>query len=596
MQEQWERRLARHKDELEWLFMELYNDRAALDALEAEMFAAYAGRSAELRALDADREKDPDWYRRGSMQGMTMYTDLFAGNLKKLVKKLPYLQQQGITYLHLMPLLKMPHPHNDGGYAVEDFDTVDPSLGTNADLAALTKQLRMAGISLCLDFVMNHTADTHRWALRAKAGDPVYQNYYCCYPDRTIPDQYEQTVPQVFPNTAPGNFTWNEEMQRWVLTTFHPYQWDLNYRNPAVLVEMVKSMLNLANLGVEVLRIDAVPYIWKTLGTTCRNLPQVHTIVRMVRMILECVCPAVIIKGEVVMAPRELAAYYGTPAKPECHMLYNVSVMVNLWAALATRDTRLLKAQLDALNDLPEHCWFINYLRCHDDIGWGLDEDEERRLGIDPQRHKEYLYRFYDGEYPGSWARGELYNYDPSTGDARSCGTTASLCGVETAVEHKSNTAMDLAVKRILLLHSAASFCKGTLMLNSGDEIGQLNGWDYKDDPNRADDSRNLHRTVFNWRKAALRRRPGTLQNRIWQGLAELRTLRIGPCFGPDAGVTTWGGDNPAILAMVRRGGTHRLTGLFNFSEQPQTVHLDSPALLGVDAAITLAPYESKFL
>ncbi len=313
MQEQWEHRLARHKDELEWLFMELYNDRAALDALEAEMFAAYAGRSAELRALDADREKDPDWYRRGSMQGMTMYTDLFAGNLKKLVKKLAYLQQQGVTYLHLMPLLKMPHPYNDGGYAVEDFDTVDPSLGTNADLAALTKQLRMAGISLCLDFVMNHTADTHPWALRAKAGDPVYQNYYCCYPDRTIPDLYEQTVPQVFPNTAPGNFTWNEEMQRWVLTTFHPYQWDLNYRNPAVLVEMVKSMLNLANLGVEVLRIDAVPYIWKTLGTTCRNLLQVHTIVRMVRMILECVCPAVIIKGEVVMAPRELAAYPALP-------------------------------------------------------------------------------------------------------------------------------------------------------------------------------------------------------------------------------------------------------------------------------------------
>ena len=342
-------RFAHHKDELEWLFMELYHNREGLEVLEREMAEAYNARSAELKALDKARSADPEWYKRGNMFGMTMYTDLFAGNLKELAKKLPYLKEQKLTYLHLMPLLQMPHPHNDGGYAVEDFDTVDPALGTNKDLENLTRELRKAGISLCLDFVMNHTASTHRWAMEAKAGDPWFQAYYHLYEDRTIPDQYEQTVPQVFPNTAPGNFTWCEEMHKWVLTTFHDYQWDLNYANPAVFVDMTKSILHLANLGVEVFRIDAVPYIWKQLGTTCRNLPQVHTIVRMLRMVLECVCPAVILKGEVVMAPKELAAYFGTPEKPECHMLYNVSTMVNLWGALASRDTRLLKAQLDAI-------------------------------------------------------------------------------------------------------------------------------------------------------------------------------------------------------------------------------------------------------
>lgn len=373
-------RFAKHKDELEWLFMELYHNREGLEVLEREMAEAYNARSAELKALDKARSADPDWYKRGNMFGMTMYTDLFAGNLKELAKKLPYLKEQKLTYLHLMPLLQMPHPHNDGGYAVEDFDTVDPALGTNKDLEDLTGELRKAGISLCLDFVMNHTASTHRWAMAAKAGDPWFQAYYHLYDDRTIPDQYEQTVPQVFPNTAPGNFTWCEEMHKWVLTTFHDYQWDLNYANPAVFVDMTKSILHLANLGVEVFRIDAVPYIWKQLGTTCRNLPQVHTIVRMLRMVLECVCPAVILKGEVVMAPKELAAYFGTPEKPECHMLYNVSTMVNLWGALASRDTRLLKAQLDALHALPDNCWFVNYLRCHDDIGWGLDEAVETGL------------------------------------------------------------------------------------------------------------------------------------------------------------------------------------------------------------------------
>ena len=414
--QEFESRFAKHKDELEWLFMELYHNREGLEVLEREMAEAYNARSAELKALDKARSADPEWYKRGNMFGMTMYTDLFAGNLKELAKKLPYLKEQKLTYLHLMPLLQMPHPHNDGGYAVEDFDTVDPALGTNKDLENLTRELRKAGISLCLDFVMNHTASTHRWAMAAKAGDPWFQAYYHLYEDRTIPDQYEQTVPQVFPNTAPGNFTWCEEMHKWVLTTFHDYQWDLNYANPAVFVDMTKSILHLANLGVEVFRIDAVPYIWKQLGTTCRNLPQVHTIVRMLRMVLECVCPAVILKGEVVMAPKELAAYFGTPEKPECHMLYNVSTMVNLWGALASRDTRLLKAQLDALHALPDNCWFVNYLRCHDDIGWGLDEAVENKLGIDPQKHKEYLYHFYEGNFPGSWAKGELYNYDPATG------------------------------------------------------------------------------------------------------------------------------------------------------------------------------------
>lgn len=597
-------RLAARRPELEWLFMELYDDRDALGELEGAMAEAYMARDEELRALDIAREADPGWYRRGDMFGMTMYTDLFAGDLEKLAKKLPYLKSQGLTYLHLMPLLKMPHPHNDGGYAVEDFNTVDPALGTNADLAALTKKLRAAGISLCLDFVMNHTASSHAWAQAARAGDARYQAYYHCFDDRTVPDAYERTVPQVFPNTAPGNFTWCEEMGKWVLTTFHPYQWDLNYRNPAVLVEMVKSMLALANLGVEVLRIDAVPYIWKELGTNCRNLPQVHTIVRMIRLVLETVCPAVILKGEVVMAPRELAAYFGTPDKPECHILYSVSTMVNLWSALASRDVRLLKAQLDALNALGPQCWFVNYLRCHDDIGWGLDEDAERRLGIDPQQHKEYLYHFYEGRFPGSWAAGEVYNYDPVTRDARSCGTTASLCGVERALEQGDGAALKTALRRDLLMHGAMMFIQGFPMLNSGDEIAQLNGWGYHDDPDLAEDSRNLHRTAFDWDKAALRGRPGTVQNVLWKGLADLRALRADPCFAPGTWFSTWDTHDDGVLGMIRRGENRTLVGLFNFTGERRHVWLDAirgavhdldgtPANVG---DLWLHPYEQRVL
>ena len=585
-------RFAKHKDELEWLFMELYHNREGLEVLEREMAEAYNARSAELKALDKARSADPEWYKRGNMFGMTMYTDLFAGNLKELAKKLPYLKEQKLTYLHLMPLLQMPHPHNDGGYAVEDFDTVDPALGTNKDLENLTRELRKAGISLCLDFVMNHTASTHRWAMAAKAGDPWFQAYYHLYDDRTIPDQYEQTVPQVFPNTAPGNFTWCEEMHKWVLTTFHDYQWDLNYANPAVFVDMTKSILHLANLGVEVFRIDAVPYIWKQLGTTCRNLPQVHTIVRMLRMVLECVCPAVILKGEVVMAPKELAAYFGTPEKPECHMLYNVSIMVNLWSALASGDVRLLKDQLDKLNALPENCWFVNYLRCHDDIGWGLDEPVEESLGIDPLKHKEFLYHFYEGSVPGSWAMGELYNYDEASKDARSCGTTASLCGVERALITHDKPLLDISMKRDLMMHSALSFLRGFPMLSCGDEIVQLNGWEYKEDPDRVEDSRNLHRSPFNWENAAKRKRAGTLQKQMWDGLKSIREMRDDSAFTPEAWVTTWDTHNDAVLAVVRHVEGRTVLGLFNFSSARQSAHLDSDGDITLPAEVALEPYQ----
>ena len=589
-------RLARHSAELDWLFMELYNDRSALEDLKAAMADAYAARPDDLKDLDAKRESDPDWYKRGDMFGMTMYTDLFAGDLKKLARRIPYLKEQKLTYLHLMPLLQMPHPQNDGGYAVEDFDNVDPSLGTNEDLAALTAKLRKAGISLCLDFVMNHTASSHRWAKAAQAGDPEYQDYYFCYDDRTIPDQYDAVVPQVFPGSAPGNFSWNEQMGKWVMTQFYPFQWDLNYRNPKVLIAMLSSALHLANLGVEVLRIDAVPYIWKVLGTNCRNLPEVHTIVRMLRIALECVCPAVILKGEVVMAPKELAAYFGTPEAPECHMLYNVSIMVNLWSALASQDVRLLKTQIDKLNALPENCWFVNYLRCHDDIGWGLDEDVEKELDIDPLKHKEFLYHFYEGCVPGSWAMGELYNYDPATSDARSCGTTASLCGVEKALITHDKPMLEKSVERDLLMHRAMSFLRGFPMLNCGDEIGQLNGWDYKEDPERVADSRNLHRSKFDWGKAELREKSGTLQNQLWEGMEGLREMRDDPCFAPDAWVTTWDTHNDAVLGVVRQSGEHTLVGLFNFSDARQDVWLDGADGLMPRNGAELAPYEARLV
>ena len=577
----WEKRLEGFWDELKWLYFELYPGREdQFEALCGIIRQRGEERSADLKALDAKRLADPDWYKRNDMVGMMMYTDAFAGTLKGVKKKLGYIEECGVNYIHLMPLLDSPRVRNDGGYAVSDFRKVKPELGTMEDLSELAAECHRRGISVCLDFVMNHTSDEHEWALWARNGKKEYQDRYFFYDTYEIPEQFEKTCPQVFPTTAPGNFTWLEDVKKYVMTTFYPYQWDLNYWNPAVFVEMTDNLLNLTNRGIDIIRIDAVPYIWKQLGTNCRNLPQVHTIVRMLRMICETVCPGVLLLGEVVMEPEKVVPYFGTVEKPECHMLYNVTTMATTWHTAAVSDVSLLKRQMDIIDALPRQYVFLNYLRCHDDIGWGLDYGWLRGQGLEEVAHKRYLNDYFTGKYPGSDSRGELYNDDPRLGDARLCGTTASLCGLEAAMERKDPEGERRAADRDLMLHGFMLTLSGIPMLYSGDEIGQLNDYRYKEDPKKAADSRYVHRGAFDWKKAGRRKEKGTVENRIFTGLKRLLTLRGSQnVFLNAAAVSTRETYDPSVLCLVRELDGEKLIGLFNFSSQGKTAWINEDGM-----------------
>ena len=401
-------RLARHHDELRWLYMELYDNDSMFAELCDRMRQYDLERDTELKARDKSRESDREWYKQNDMLGMMFYIDNFAGNMKGVESRLDYIRQCNVNYIHLMPFLDTTEGRSDGGYAVSDFRRVQEKLGSMEDLESLTSACHKKGINVCMDFVMNHTSEDHEWAKKARQGDGEYMSRYFFFDNGWEPALYEKTVPQVFPTTAPGNFTWLEDAGHFVMTSFYPYQWDLNYRNPRVFNEMMYNFLYLANRGVDIIRIDAVPYIWKELNTSCRNLPQVHTIVRMMRMISEIVCPSVLLLGEVVMEPEKVAPYFGTVEKPECHMLYNVTTMATTWHTVATRDVRLLKRQLDIVNSLPKEYVFLNYLRCHDDIGWGLDYGTLMKEGIGERSHKRYLNDYFLGCAGGSNSRGEL--------------------------------------------------------------------------------------------------------------------------------------------------------------------------------------------
>ena len=572
----YQKRFERHFDELRWLYMELYDNSSMFAELCDKMEIFYQDRKKDLKALDKKREEHQDWYKQNDMLGMMFYIDNFAGNMKGVQSRLDYIEQCNVNYVHLMPFLETPKGRSDGGYAVSDFRKVQENLGSMEDLEDLTGACHKKGINVCMDFVMNHTSEDHEWAKKAREGDGEYMSRYFFFENSYIPSLYEQTVPQVFPTTAPGNFTYLPDQKHFVMTTFYPYQWDLNYKNPRVFNEMMYNFLFLANKGIDIIRIDAVPYIWKELNTPCRNLPQVHTIVRMMRMISEIVCPGVLLLGEVVMEPEKVVPYFGTVEKPECHMLYNVTTMATTWHTVATRDVRLLKKQLDIVNALPKDYVFLNYLRCHDDIGWGLDYVALKSEGIGERSHKKYLNDYFQGYTGDSNSRGELYNADPVTGDARFCGTTASMCGVEKAGFEQDEAAMGKAIQMDVMLHAYMFMQSGIPVLYSGDEIGQVNDYTYKEDPDKAPDSRYIHRGAMNWELAGNISKKGTVEEKIFHRLERLEQIRKKEkVFVSNADTWTIDTWDASVLCIARCMEGEKIIGLFNFSEFDKTAWIN---------------------
>ena len=568
-----DKRLQIYYDELKWLYYELYHsDQQAFDYFCKMLYACYQERSTDLKRLDEERLKNPDWYKGNDILGMLMYVDSFAGTIQGVEEHLDYIKEAGVNYLHLMPLLKSPEGRSDGGYAVSDFRNVEPKLGSIEELKSLSQKCHAEGISVCLDFVMNHTSEDHEWAVRAKNGEREFQERYFFYDDWAVPFEIEKTVPEVFPQTAPGNFTWCPDAKKVVMTTFYPYQWDLNYQNPTVFNDMTENMLYLCNCGVDIIRLDAVPYIWKTIGTNCRNLPEVHTLIRMMRIASEIVAPGTLLLGEVVMEPKEVVPYFGTVEKPECHILYNVTTMASTWHTVATKDTRLLKNQLEKVFSLPEEYIFLNYLRCHDDIGWGLDYPFLRQFGMEEVAHKHFLNEYFQGHIFASEARGELYNDDPRLGDARLCGTTASLCGIEAAEYEGNKEKLSRGIDLDIMLHAFLFTLSGPPVLYSGDEIGALNDYSYHEDRLKKDDSRYLHRGRLSWEDVAKRKDTKSRQGRIFAALTDLRKIREQyAVFSQSADTWVIETQNDRILGIGRYHNGQKLLAFFNFDGSPQT-------------------------
>jgi len=528
-------------------------------------------RSNALKLKDEEKEITGHWFLSNDLIGMSLYVDRFCGNIRNLKEKLSYFKKLGVNLLHLMPLFKSPGGESDGGYAVSDFRKIDERFGTLDDLIELQKKMNNEQMYLMLDIVLNHTSHQHEWAKKAKQGNKKYQDYFYMFDDRTIPNQLDKTMPEIFPENSPGNFTYVKECKKWVMTVFNSYQWDLNYSNPAVFIEMLDTIFFYANLGVDILRIDAPAFIWKQIGTNCQNLQKAHTILRLIKQCVQVATPGMALLGEAIVAPKEIMKYFGTglyKAK-ECDFAYNATQMALQWDALATGDTRIMLAAQHELLQKPYGTSWITYTRCHDDIGLGYDDYMIEQTGYNPYEHRMFLKNYYSGVQEGSPARGTLFSVNPKTQDARISGSLASLCGLEKALQENNENDIELSIRKILLMQAHSFFIGGLPMLFYGDETGYTNDYSYLDDIGKSYDNRWMHRPIINWEKNKNIDRVGTVEHSIFSSTRQLISIRKKLAVVADHKNLDWlTPHNIHIAGYLRSSGDRKLYCLFNFSNQ----------------------------
>lgn len=557
------------------LYNQLYEHHPKSKALFIQLVNtiadAYIKRRDDLKELDEEKEVTGNWFLSNEIAGMSLYVDRFSGSLAAMPGKLDYFKKLGINLLHLMPVMKSPEGESDGGYAVSDFRKVDERFGTLEQLQQLQQQMRKEKMYLMLDIVLNHTSHKHEWAKRAIEGDRQYQDYFYMFDNRELPDQYDAAMPEIFPESSPGNFTWNDPCKKWVMTVFHHYQWDLNYRNPKVLVEMIDNILFYANLGVDILRIDAPAFIWKQIGTTCQNLPEAHTLLRLIKQCVQVTAPGMALLGEAIVAPKEIMKYFGTGqyTAKECDFAYNATQMALQWDALATGDTQVMLAAQHELLQKPYGSTWITYTRCHDDIGLGYDDYMIRQAGFTPFDHRRFIKDYYSGIAPGSPAVGALFSVNPKTQDARISGSLASLCGLESSIRDHNDYQVEMSVRKILLMQAQSFFIGGVPMLFYGDEVGYTNDYSYLNDPGKSYDNRWMHRPVIDWNKNKKIDEEGTLEQRIFSGTQKLIALRKQLAVVADQKNLTWLSPyNIHVAGYLRTLDETKLYCVFNYSSQ----------------------------
>ncbi len=379
---------------------------------------------------------EPFWYKSGVIYELHVRAffdsdDNGVGDFRGLTQKLDHLKDLGVTALWLLPFY--PSPLKDDGYDIADYFDVHPMYGTLADFKTFLREVHRRNLRVITELVMNHTSDQHPWFQRARRAKPGsrWRNFYVW---SETPDRYKDAR-IIFKDVEVSNWSWDHVAQAYYWHRFFSHQPDLNYENPEVFDEMVKALDFWLDLGVDGLRLDAVPYLFEREGTSCENLPPTHDALKRLRQHVDEKYSGRMLLAEANQWPEDAVAYFGAGKGDECHMAFHFPLMPRLFMALRMEDRTPIVDILEQTPAIPETSQWALFLRNHDELTLEMVTDEER----------DYMYRTYAHVHQARLNLGIRRRLAPLLGNDR---------------------------KRIELLNALLLSLPGTPVLYYGDEIG----------------------------------------------------------------------------------------------------------------------------
>ena len=419
-------------DEMKTLYSELYDDDECFSEFCERLEKYFDKRPDSLKNLDIKREKYPNRYLDKVLSGIELHMENDVRTLQDVQRVLGYYNKNGYNVLDLGYILSTPGKLKSPG-TITDYRKLQSDYGKVAELLPLAASCHRKGMKLCIDVNISYVSDSHKWAKKTMADDPVYKSRFIVVDNGDEANNFDELIEYEFKTKRDGAFTYLPDKDEYVMSTNHSHAWDLNYKNPMVLNKMIRNLLYLANQGVDVFRIHDDKYVWKDIYTGCVNPNESEKVMRLYRLAFEIVCPGVLL---------------WTGSSYQGHMISDRPLVDIIWNTLATQNCRLLKSHMDMMCQQPKEIIYSNYAKGVEPIRWNLDYGLLAEEAVNEKEHKELLTEYYKDRTDSA----------------------PDMAGILQAIQDSDADALEDAKKKYVLINAFLIFKCGMPVISERDE------------------------------------------------------------------------------------------------------------------------------